>query len=177
MLILTDPLWQLNRLLGKMTYMRKSNDLPVISESSVCHRLRVVQEALKIRSVAAFANEIGVDTSVLNNIISPFGRKGKPSFDTLQKIAARFPRVNMDWLITGKGEPLRDFYEANQPGNSIKSEASRSTLQANSGMQQLVNIPEVLSELRVCQAEKENLERILALKDEIIEILRKQKQD
>ena len=165
--------------------MKKSNDIAGIPEFTVSHRLRVIQELLKIRSVAAFANEIGVDTSVLNNIMSPYGRMGKPSFDTLQKIAAKYPRVNMDWLITGKGEPLRPFGATeNLPGNleagclaAVETDKIAESLvrnQENKALEQLVNVPATLSELRVCQAEKENLERILVLKDEIIEMLRRQ---
>ncbi|MBK0403869.1 helix-turn-helix transcriptional regulator [Adhaeribacter sp. BT258] len=170
--------------------MKKSNDIAGISEFTVSHRLRVIQELLKIRSVAAFANEIGVDTSVLNNIMSPYGRMGKPSFDTLQKIAAKYPRVNMDWLITGKGEPLRPFGTVvnlpvpaappNQHAPVSEGDWHAKTpasTHENTALQQLMNVPSVLSELRVCQAEKDNLERILALKDEIIEILRKQNAD
>ncbi|MFC5271654.1 helix-turn-helix domain-containing protein [Adhaeribacter terreus] len=163
--------------------MKKSNDIAGISEFTVSHRLRVIQELLKIRSVAAFANEIGVDTSVLNNIMSPYGRMGKPSFDTLQKIAAKYPRVNMDWLITGKGEPLRPFGATGtlrSVTENTESENLNKLLKYEPGsapVQQLMNVPAVLSELRVCQAEKDNLQRILALKDEIIEMLRKQNTD
>ena len=153
--------------------MKKSNDHENLPEYSISYRLRVIQGLLKIRSVAAFANEIGVDTSVLNNIMSPSGRKGKPSFDTLQKIAVKYPRVNVDWLVTGKGDPLRPF---NSSLLETKSKTAAESGNENSNcFNKEQNIPELISLLKVCQAEKESLERILALKDELIEVLRNKK--
>src|SRR6478735_8075555 len=89
--------------------MGKSNILEAIEVNTVAQRFREIQQLLKVKSVAAFANEIGLDASVLNNIMSPMGRQGNPSFETLQKIALKYPRVNMEWLVTGRGEPLRPF--------------------------------------------------------------------
>jgi hypothetical protein len=165
--------------------MKNTSDLEKFTECSVSYRLKVIQEKLKIRSVAAFANEIGVDTSVLNNIMSPYGRKGKPSFDTLQKIAARFPRVNMDWLVTGKGEPLRPFgttYPAGPvdgvnfgpfPGKNLEGLTAVATEPETA--EQEPDVSELKSRLKVCQLEKENLEKILTLKDELIGVLKQQK--
>jgi transcriptional regulator with XRE-family HTH domain len=51
-------------------------------------------------TAAQFADEIGVQKSGISHIIS--GRNN-PSLDFVQKILLRFPEVNMDWLIMGKG--------------------------------------------------------------------------
>jgi transcriptional regulator with XRE-family HTH domain len=51
-------------------------------------------------TAAQFADEIGVQKSGISHIIS--GRNN-PSLDFVQKILQRFPEVNMDWLIMGKG--------------------------------------------------------------------------
>jgi transcriptional regulator with XRE-family HTH domain len=51
-------------------------------------------------TAAQFAEEIGVQKSGISHIIS--GRNN-PSLDFVQKILQRFPEVNMDWLIMGKG--------------------------------------------------------------------------
>lgn len=162
--------------------MMKTSDLENFPEYSVSYRLKVIQDLLKIRSVAAFANEIGVDTSVLNNIMSPYGRKGKPSFDTLQKIACKFPRVNIDWLVTGKGEPLRPFgHNAGQSGGNGIGTSEDLLERISFGEESSANqgndagVPELKSMLKVCQVEKENLEKILALKDELIEVLKNRK--
>ena len=46
------------------------------------------------------ADELGVQRSGISHILS--GRNN-PSFDFLQKILGRFPKINAEWLILGKG--------------------------------------------------------------------------
>lgn len=52
-------------------------------------------------SYAKFADIIDVQRSSISHILS--GRN-KPSFDFVQKIVTHFPKINAEWLITGKGE-------------------------------------------------------------------------
>lgn len=52
---------------------------------------------------SAFANAIGVTPSVVDNIVGK--RQGKPSFDVVEKVSA-LAEINIDWLITGKGDML-----------------------------------------------------------------------
>jgi transcriptional regulator with XRE-family HTH domain len=58
---------------------------------------------------AKFADIIGVQRSSISHIIS--GRN-KPSFDFIAKVLQRFPRVNPDWLILGKGEMYKQMVQA-----------------------------------------------------------------
>ena len=51
-------------------------------------------------SSSAFANEIGVQRSSVSHVLS--GRN-KPSLDFVIKIKERYPDVNLDWLLSGKG--------------------------------------------------------------------------
>ena len=51
-------------------------------------------------SSAQFADMIGVQRSSISHIIS--GRN-KPSFDFIYKILLKYPEINADWLITGRG--------------------------------------------------------------------------
>ena len=51
-------------------------------------------------SSSAFANEIGVQRSSVSHVLS--GRN-KPSLDFVIKIKERYPEVNLDWLLSGKG--------------------------------------------------------------------------
>lgn len=53
---------------------------------------------------SAFANAIGVTPSVVDNIVGK--RQGKPSFDVVEKVSA-LAEINIDWLITGKGDMLK----------------------------------------------------------------------
>lgn len=48
-----------------------------------------------------FADIIGVQRSAISHILS--GRN-KPSFDVIQKILNKFPRLNAEWLMMGRGE-------------------------------------------------------------------------
>jgi transcriptional regulator with XRE-family HTH domain len=67
-------------------------------------------------TAAQFADEIGVQKSSISHIIS--GRNNA-SLDFIQKILFRYPEVNMDWLMFGKG-PL--FKGQNSNGNTSNDE-------------------------------------------------------
>ena len=54
---------------------------------------------------AQFASEIGIAASSLHHIVS--GRNN-PSLDVIQKILQRFPNINAEWLINGKGEAYKN---------------------------------------------------------------------
>lgn len=50
-----------------------------------------------------FAGEIGVQRSAVSHLLS--GRN-KPSLDFMLKIKNRFPDLNLDWLLMGKGKMI-----------------------------------------------------------------------
>jgi Helix-turn-helix. len=50
-------------------------------------------------SASAFAEKVGVQPSSISHILS--GRN-KPSLEFIQKVLIQFPKVNADWLISGK---------------------------------------------------------------------------
>lgn len=52
----------------------------------------------------AFAQCIGISPTVIENVVG--ARKGKPSYDVLNKIFAN-ANISPDWLMTGRGEMLR----------------------------------------------------------------------
>jgi len=56
------------------------------------------------------ADEIGVQRSGISHIIS--GRN-LPSFDFITKILTRFPDIDPDWLVLGKGPMLRKEHNSN----------------------------------------------------------------
>ena len=57
---------------------------------------------------AQFAGEIGIAPSSLHHIIS--GRNN-PSLDVIQKILQRYPQLNADWLINGKGKKYKNLVQ------------------------------------------------------------------
>ena len=69
-------------------------------------------------SQAQFADSIGVARASISHIVS--GRN-KPGFDFIERTAKRFPELNIEWLITGKGrmynsqEDMTLFQDADEP--------------------------------------------------------------
>jgi len=59
---------------------------------------------------AEFADKIGVQRSGISHITS--GRN-KPSLDFLESTLKNFPDLNAEWLILGKGRPLKSQNEQN----------------------------------------------------------------
>lgn len=55
-------------------------------------------------SSAKFADIIGVQRSNISHILS--GRNN-PGLDFLQKVLTKFPSINSDWLLIGKGEMFK----------------------------------------------------------------------
>jgi transcriptional regulator with XRE-family HTH domain len=66
-------------------------------------RLKRLME-MKGLSASGIAEELEVQPSGISHILN--GRN-KPSLDLLQKIIHRFPEVSTDWLLMGKGKPLK----------------------------------------------------------------------
>ncbi len=56
-------------------------------------------------SATKFADIIGVQRSSISHIIS--GRN-KPSFDFISKTLEKFPDINAEWLINGKGDMYKE---------------------------------------------------------------------
>jgi transcriptional regulator with XRE-family HTH domain len=56
-------------------------------------------------SPARFADILGVQRSGISHILS--GRN-KPGFDFIEKVLTKFPEMNAEWLITGKGKTYKE---------------------------------------------------------------------
>ena len=56
-------------------------------------------------SPSQFADEIGVQKSGISHLIS--GRN-KPSLEFVQKILSKYPDINPEWLLSGKGSMTTD---------------------------------------------------------------------
>ena len=65
---------------------------------------------------AQFASAIGIQRAAMSHISS--GRNN-PSLDVMTKILHRYPQINPDWLLLGKGEMLRDNTPAMEPADNI----------------------------------------------------------
>ena len=69
-------------------------------------------------SPARFADVLGVQRSGVSHILS--GRN-KPGFDFIEKILTRFPGINAEWLITGKGKMYKEVYTPTPPPDLFSS--------------------------------------------------------
>lgn len=65
------------------------------------HRYQQLIKALQYKSINKFAKEIGLPYSTLNQAIT---RGSGVTIFIVDKIVARFPHVNRDWLLTGQGD-------------------------------------------------------------------------
>ena len=86
-------------------------------------------------TASKLAELLDIQPSGISHILS--GRN-KPSFDLVQKILRRFPRVNPDWLLLDKDEMYRTIDIEPQPATSqsISTEELDETMQQStvSGM-------------------------------------------
>lgn len=62
-------------------------------------------------SPSLFADAIGVQRATISHILS--GRNN-PSLDLVQKVLSRFPELNPDWMLSGKGEMWRESRQQEQ---------------------------------------------------------------
>ncbi|MDR0659759.1 MAG: helix-turn-helix domain-containing protein [Prevotellaceae bacterium] len=58
-------------------------------------------------TAARFADAIGVQRSNVSHVLS--GRN-KPSFDFIEKMLRKFPEINAEWLIMGKGHMYKESH-------------------------------------------------------------------
>ncbi|MHC1707633.1 MAG: helix-turn-helix domain-containing protein [Bacteroidales bacterium] len=73
---------------------------------------------LKAKNISAsqFADEIGVQRSSISHVLS--GRN-KPSLEFVQKILKRYPEINPDWILFGKGPMNMEYNLFSELNESI----------------------------------------------------------
>jgi transcriptional regulator with XRE-family HTH domain len=89
--------------------------------STIQERLKIIMKTHRL-TAASFADKVGVQRSGVSHIMS--GRN-KPSLDFIQKTLNAFPRVNGDWLVTGRNIQPKDSSDENE--NEIKESISDHT--------------------------------------------------
>lgn len=102
-----------------------------------------LQQFLELENLtpAKLADTIGVQRSGLSHILS--GRN-KPSYEFITRLLNKFPRINSDWLITGKGKPYKDFEGADFSGTPPLSQQNGNFQTGRSGTYnnvQYTNVP------------------------------------
>ncbi len=98
-------------------------------------------------SSSKFADEIGVQRSSISHILS--GRN-KASLEFVQKILKRFPEINSDWLISGKGK-----MKSQQDSNLFSQEQNKKSVEISSVEEKTDSKKEVeiieLPKKRICE--------------------------
>lgn len=66
-----------------------------------------LQQLLQAENISRtqFAEMLGISPATVTHLLS--GRN-KPSFELIQTISSKFPKVNLDWLVNGYGKMYRD---------------------------------------------------------------------
>jgi transcriptional regulator with XRE-family HTH domain len=83
----------------------------------ICNMKERIQQLLDRLGMTAtrFADEIGVQKSGISHIMS--GRN-QPSYDFMMKTIRKFPKINIEWFILGKG----DMFIENAETSSLQKE-------------------------------------------------------
>ncbi len=68
---------------------------------SISDRFKMVMDREKL-TAGAFAESIGVAQATISHILG--GRNKYPSTDVIIRLSQRYPDINLDWLINGKGK-------------------------------------------------------------------------
>jgi len=96
-------------------------------------------------SPTKFADVIGVQRSAISHILS--GRN-KPSFDLIQRILTKFPRVSSEWLLMGRGEMYKTtiqqrLFDVDLKPNEVKNEVKQPVIQENTTNIPVTKEPEI----------------------------------
>lgn len=91
----------------------------------------------------SFAKAIGVNPVVTFNIIE--GRRTKPSFDLLEKIAFTFDNINIYWLIKGEGAMFRTQPSLKQQRIDPSHDAPQNEINLNAVLKNQQKLIEIIS--------------------------------
>lgn len=75
---------------------------------TINERFELIIKVLFGGNKRAFAVHVGVNPTVVENVVGK--RKGKPSFDFLEKVCAN-ANISAEWLLLGIGEMAMDMFE------------------------------------------------------------------
>ena len=120
-----------------------------------------------------FAELLGIQPSGVTHLL---GGRNKPSFDLVQKILRRFPRINPDWLLLDSEQMYRtEVDEQPSPINSVENQTSEMDINAekNSAAQNIAfseGLPTSANTLENIAAmgslSRKNVKRVIVLFDD-----------
>jgi hypothetical protein len=77
--------------------------------STINERMKIILDKMFKGNVSEFARKSGIPQPTLNNIVG--NRLSKPSADNLAKMIDSIELINIEWVLTGKGEMLKHVPE------------------------------------------------------------------
>ncbi len=116
---------------------------------------------------SVLADEMGVQRSGISHILS--GRN-YPSFDFLQKLLTRFPKLNAEWLILGQGSMYKSsvthipdlFAPPVVPEKPVEvPTVSESSQKTSSGEDDKKSLPDPIPEIKPSSELKKTIEKIV----------------
>ncbi len=137
------------------------------AKESINDRIKILISALNI-SARAFSHSIAVSESTTRNYLD---KGSKPSTDYIERIADRYHKVNLVWLITGQGEPfLAESGETSEPRAPYQKNISG---QAQAGSYSTLSFDDCRKDLLAAHEKIALLTSQLADKERIIQLLEK----
>jgi len=133
---------------------------------SINERLEKVIKELYKGNKRAFSSTVGVSPTVIENVVGK--RKGKPSYDVIEKICA-YANVSPAWLLTGEGEMLNI---KSKSSDSISISGSQNYVRQNSNVVNSSQVNEPMEHYRVDS--NENLKTEVEFLNREIEYLKKE---
>lgn len=127
-------------------------------------RISELRDKLFGGSNSEFARQIGMSEANIRGYASNI----EPKYRFFAKCYERIPRLNMDWLLNGKGEMLRNEQIFDTPSSIDSLEAKISNEQDNGHLKQALNDTHSLIECEQKLRQKE--EEIMELRLRITQI-------
>lgn len=87
---------------------------------SINLRFQQIIDNLYAGNKRAFAIAMGVSATVVENVVGK--RQGNPSFDVTKKLLLAIDTINPEWLLTGKGEMIKNAYIRDEDAINMASE-------------------------------------------------------
>ncbi len=115
---------------------------------NINERFETIIKVLFAGNKRAFANAVGISPTVVENVVGT--RKGKPSYDVLEKVCANV-NISAEWLILGKGELVSDMINirknlklSSTPSNDVEDISNNSEKQIASLIDNITDKPKAI---------------------------------
>ena len=134
-----------------------------MAETPVGQRLKFLIAELSL-DIRGFSKALDVSETTVRNY---FNRGSKPNAEFFEKLSNSFEGVNLNWLLSGKGEP---FLPGKQPAQNISTTKGKGNIVGQNITTAIGNVTldDCKRELVSTQKEVEHLKQQLELKDALL---------